>query len=99
MKERASFTNAVVSTAPAPIKKPRRDCSIKKSSEMALHLEDWRPIVALAGHIVVATVAGLGLVGGTVRSSQDAMPTLSARISDSKETCMPVCRIETGLPL
>jgi hypothetical protein len=37
-----------------------------------MHLEDWRPIVALAGHIVVATVASLGLVGGTVRSSQDA---------------------------
>ena len=35
-------------------------------------LEDWRPTVAHAGHIVVATVAGLGLVGGTVRSSQDA---------------------------
>jgi hypothetical protein len=41
---------------------------------MAPHLEDWRPTVALAGHIVVATVAGLGLVGGTVRSSQDARP-------------------------
>jgi hypothetical protein len=53
MKKRASFTNAIVSTAPAPIRNPRRDCSIKKSSEMAPHLEDWRPTVAHAGHIVV----------------------------------------------
>src|SRR6266576_5298890 len=35
MKERASLTNAVVSSAPAPIRNPRRDCSIIKSSEMA----------------------------------------------------------------
>jgi hypothetical protein len=33
MKERASFTNAVVSTAPAPIRNPRRDCSIKKNQD------------------------------------------------------------------
>jgi|tagenome__1003787_1003787.scaffolds.fasta_scaffold20379863_2 hypothetical protein len=72
MKERASFTNAVVSTAPVPIINPRRDCSIKNPPRLHTHLEDWRPTVAHAGHIVVATVAGLRLVGGTVRSSQDA---------------------------
>src|SRR6476620_4752750 len=53
MKERASFTNAVVSTAPAPIRNPRRDCSIKNPPEWHTHLEDWRPTVAHAGHIVV----------------------------------------------
>src|SRR3954452_10339126 len=67
-----SFTNAVVSTAPAPIINPRRDCSIKTPPRLHTHLEDWRPTVAHAGHIVVGTVAGLRLVGGTVRSSQDA---------------------------
>src|SRR5215207_93689 len=35
------------------------------------HLEGWRPTVALAGPNRHATVAGLRLVGGTVRSSQD----------------------------
>src|SRR3954449_8034409 len=72
MNELASFTNALVSTAPVPIINPRRDCSIKNPPRLHTHLEDWRPTVAHAGHIVVATVAGLRLVGGTVRSSQDA---------------------------
>jgi hypothetical protein len=42
-----------------------------------------------------ATVAGLGLVGGTVGSSLDAMPALSARISDSKETVNARWRCQT----
>jgi hypothetical protein len=29
-----------------------------------MHLEGWRPTVAPAGHIVVATVAGLGWLAG-----------------------------------
>src|SRR6516162_6339927 len=49
MKERASFTNAVVSSAPAPIRNPRRDCSIKKSSQMA---RIWR-----AGDLLLPTRA------------------------------------------
>src|SRR5688500_10833648 len=64
MKERASFTNAVVKSAPAPIRNPRRDCSMKKPSEMSTHLEGLRPTVALASHIVVATVAGQGWLAG-----------------------------------
>src|SRR6476646_8010405 len=64
MKERASLTNAVVRTAPAPIRNPRRDCSIKNPPRLHTHLEDWRPTVALAGHIVVATVAGQGWLAG-----------------------------------
>ena len=50
---RASFTNAVVSIAPTPIRNPRRDCSIKNPRRWHTHLEDWRPTVAHAGHIVV----------------------------------------------
>src|SRR6516162_1810184 len=72
MKERASFTNAVVSTAPAPIRNPRRDCSIKKSSEMAHASGGLATYCCPRGPHRRATVAGLRLVGGTVRSSQDA---------------------------
>src|SRR5262245_29707218 len=84
MKERASLTNAVVSILPAPIKNPRRDCNMKNPPRFRTHLEGWRPTVALAGHIVVATVAGLRLVGGTVRSSQDASETHQIVVS----TCL-----------
>src|SRR5262245_5510302 len=80
MKERASLTNAVVSILPAPIKNPRRDCNMKNPPRFRTHLEGWRPTVALAGHIVVATFAGLRLVGGTVRSSQDASEQLTRQI-------------------
>src|SRR5262249_37705708 len=66
-----NLTNAIVSKPPVPIKKPRRE-SIKNPPRCDVHLEDWRPTVAHAGHIVVPPFAGLGLVGGTVRSSQDA---------------------------
>jgi hypothetical protein len=49
---RASLTNAIVSKPPVPIKKPRRE-SIKNPPRCHAHLEDWRPIVAHASHIVV----------------------------------------------
>lgn len=84
MNAGASLTNAIVSRPLVPIKNPRRE-SIKKPPRWHTHLEDWRPTVALAGHIVVATVAGLRLVGGTVRSSQDAMPTLPRATPDRYE--------------
>src|SRR4029077_8182724 len=77
MKERASFTNAVVSIAPAPIRNPRRDCSIKKSSEMAHASGGLATYCCPCGPHRRATVAGLGLVGGAVRSSQDARPRLA----------------------
>src|SRR6516164_6828382 len=72
MKERASFTNAVVSTAPAPIRNPRRDCSIKNPPRCHAHLEGLATYCCPCGPHRRATVAGLRLVGGTVRSSQDA---------------------------
>src|SRR6476620_9594121 len=53
MKDCASFTSAVASMAPACIRKPRRECSIKASRIAHAHLEVWRPTVAFAGHIVV----------------------------------------------
>src|SRR6516165_1019914 len=77
MKERASFTNAIVSTAPAPIRNPRRDCSIKKSSEMAHASGGLATYCCPCGPHRRATVAGLRLVGGTVRSSQDADRSIS----------------------
>ena len=43
-----------------------------------------RPIVAPAGHIVVATFAGLRLVGGAVRPSQDARLLLPQVLALSK---------------
>src|SRR6516225_132098 len=72
MKERASFTNAVVSSAPAPIRNPRRDCSIKKSSKMSCASGGLATYCCPCEPHRRATVAGLRLVGGTVRSSQDA---------------------------
>src|SRR5882672_11423218 len=72
MKERASFTNAVVSTAPAPIRNPRRDCSIKKSSKIAHASGGLATYCCPCGPHRLATVAGLRLVGGAVRPSQDA---------------------------
>src|SRR4051812_24591231 len=77
MVERTSFTNAAVSSAPAPMRNPRRDFSMKNPHRQRAHLEGLRPTVALAGHIVVATVADRRLVGGTVRSSQDARECIS----------------------
>src|SRR5258705_1280344 len=74
MKERASFTNAVVSTAPAPIRNPRRDCSIKKSSKIAYASGGLATYCCPCGPHRRATVAGLRLVGGAVRPSQDARP-------------------------
>jgi hypothetical protein len=53
---------------------------MKNPPRFRTHLEGWRPTVALAGHIVVATFAGLRLVGGTVRSSQDASEQLTRQI-------------------
>jgi hypothetical protein len=59
---------------------------MKNPPRFRTHLEGWRPTVALAGHIVVATFAGLRLVGGTVRSSQDASEQLTRQIVVS--TCL-----------
>src|ERR1700757_1957534 len=73
---RASLTNAIVSKPPVPIKKPRRE-SIKKSSKMSCASGGLATYCCPCGPHRRATVAGLGLVGGTVRSSQDAAQTLA----------------------
>src|SRR6188472_1155328 len=72
MKERASLTNAVVSRLPAPMRNPRLDCSMKKPSSMSHASGGLATYCCPCGPHRRATVAGLGLVGGTVRSSQDA---------------------------
>src|SRR6476660_3766039 len=84
MKERASFTNAVVSTAPAPIRNPRRDCSIKKSSKIAHASGGLATYCCPCGPHRRATVAGLRLVGGAVRPSQDARLLLPQVLALSK---------------
>src|SRR5258708_37302478 len=68
MKERASFTNAVVSTETAPIRNPRRDCSIKKSSKIAHASGGLTTYCCPCGPHRRATVAGLRLLGGAARA-------------------------------
>src|SRR6516164_4517581 len=78
MKERASATNAAVKRLPAPIRNPSRDCSIKKSSEMAHHASGGLATYCCpCGPHRRATVAGQGLVGGTCRPTLDATLTSS----------------------
>src|SRR6516164_7040687 len=81
----ASLTNAAVKRLPAPIRNPRRDCSIKKSSKMAHASGGLATYCCPCGPHRRATVAGLRLVGGTVRSSQDAKTILSHRCLISKQ--------------
>src|SRR6188474_2817689 len=72
MKERASLTNAAVSRLPAPIRNPRRDCNMKKPFKISRASGGLATYCCPCGPHRRATVAGLRLVGGTVRSSQDA---------------------------
>jgi hypothetical protein len=85
MKERASATNAAVKRLPAPIRNPRRDCSIKNPPRWH---RIWRrtdqllPCWATSSCHRCRSKAGwrdLSVLSG-------CMPTLSARMSDSKET-------------
>src|SRR3954467_14206164 len=72
MKERASFTNAVVSIAPTPIKNPRRDCSIKKSSRIAHASGGLATYCCPCGPHRRCHRCRSRLVGGAGRPSQDA---------------------------
>src|SRR5215813_8185226 len=76
---------------------------MKNPPRFRTHLEGWRPTVALAGHIVVATFAGLRLVGGTVRSSHDASEHLVRQIVVSTCLLLDGCNFrdfgeQSGLP-
>src|SRR4051794_4527140 len=98
MKERASFTNAVVSTAPAPIRNPRRDCCINNPPEWHTHLEDWRPTVAHRGPHRRATVAGLRLVGGADQALSGCRLMLAQVPASSKRRTHGIPSIGFSLP-
>ena len=70
MKDGATLTND--GRDPAPIKNLSRDCNMKWPSELSHASGGLATYCCLCGPHRRATVAGLRLVGGTVRSSQDA---------------------------
>ena len=76
MKNHAPLTN-VVNRVAAPITNPSRDCGMKKPSRILRTSGGLATYCCPCGPHRRATVAGLRLVGGAVRPSQDARLLLS----------------------
>src|SRR5262249_45909605 len=72
MNERASLTNAAVNRLPSPTRNPRRDCSMKKPSKISHAPGGLATYCCPCGPHRRCHRCRSRLVGGTVRSSQDA---------------------------